>query len=76
MLSDGYGGAHALLFGVASFNSSEPNRYILLGNIYDGVRPENLFRERPGSSHRGVGTFRSRVDGQKHNHLLQWCACR
>src|SRR6185295_14818423 len=38
MLSDGYGGAHALLFGVASFNTSEPNRYELLGNIFDGVR--------------------------------------
>jgi len=37
MLSDGYGGAHALLFGVASFNSYEPGRYILLGDIFDGV---------------------------------------
>ena len=37
MVSDGYGGAHALLFGVASFNSYESGRYILLGNIFDGV---------------------------------------
>jgi hypothetical protein len=36
MISDGYGGGHALLFGVASFNSSEPGRYQLLGNIWDG----------------------------------------
>jgi hypothetical protein len=43
VLSDGYGGAHALLFGVASFNSSEPNRYELLGNIFDGVKFDNYF---------------------------------
>lgn len=36
MLSDGYGGAHAILFGVANFNSSEPGRYQLLGNIWNG----------------------------------------
>lgn len=43
MLSDGYGGAHALLFGVGSFSSSEPNRYELLGNIFDGVKYNNYF---------------------------------
>jgi hypothetical protein len=43
LLSDGYGGAHALLFGVGSFNSSEPNRYELLGNLFDGVRFDNYF---------------------------------
>ena len=43
MLSDGYGGAHALLFGVGSFNSSESNRYELLGNIFDGVKFDNYF---------------------------------
>ncbi|MEP6570361.1 MAG: carboxypeptidase-like regulatory domain-containing protein [Acidobacteriota bacterium] len=43
MLSDGYGGAHALLFGVGSFNTSEVNRYELLGNIFDGVRFDNYF---------------------------------
>jgi hypothetical protein len=37
MLSDGYGGLHALLFGVASFNSSEPNRYEMSGNVNDGM---------------------------------------
>jgi concanavalin A-like lectin/glucanase superfamily protein/carboxypeptidase family protein len=36
MISDGYGGAHAILFGVASYSSSEPGRYILLGNIWNG----------------------------------------
>jgi hypothetical protein len=37
MVSDGYGGLHALLFGVANFGSSEPGRYQLLGNIADGT---------------------------------------
>ena len=37
VLSDGYGGAHALLFGVANFNTSEHGRYQLLGNINDGI---------------------------------------
>jgi hypothetical protein len=36
MVSDGYGGAHAILFGVANFGSREPNRYQLLGNIWNG----------------------------------------
>ncbi len=43
LLSDGYGGAHALLFGVGSFNSSEVNRYELLGNIFDGARFDHYF---------------------------------
>jgi hypothetical protein len=43
VLSDGYGGAHALLFGVGSFNTSEPDRYELLGNLFDGVRFDNYF---------------------------------
>ncbi|HMF55852.1 MAG TPA: carboxypeptidase regulatory-like domain-containing protein [Pyrinomonadaceae bacterium] len=37
MLSDGYGGAHALLFGVANYGASEPGRYQLLGDIYDEI---------------------------------------
>ena len=37
MLSDGYGGLHALLFGFANFNTSETNRYQLLGNMNDGL---------------------------------------
>lgn len=36
LISDGYGGAHAILFGVANFGSREPNRYQLLGNIWNG----------------------------------------
>jgi hypothetical protein len=34
LVSDGYGGAHALLFGF--YNSSEPGRYTLFGNTWDG----------------------------------------
>jgi Concanavalin A-like lectin/glucanases superfamily/Carboxypeptidase regulatory-like domain len=37
LLSDGYGGAHALLFGFANYNTSEVGRYQMLGNIFDGV---------------------------------------
>ncbi len=36
LLSDGYGGAHALLFGFAYFGFEE-SRYSLYGNIYDGT---------------------------------------
>jgi len=43
LLSDGYGGAHALLFGVGSFGSSEAARYELTGNIFDGVTPVTSF---------------------------------
>lgn len=37
LVSDGYGGLHAILFGVANFNTSEPGRYQLLGNLNDGI---------------------------------------
>jgi len=44
MISDGYGGLHAILFGVASFGKTEPGRYQLLGNINDGVlRSDHIF---------------------------------
>jgi len=36
MISDGYGGAHAILFGVSNFGGREPGRYQLLGNIWNG----------------------------------------
>ncbi len=35
LLSDGYGGAHALLFGF--FSAGDPQRYSLYGNIYTGA---------------------------------------
>jgi hypothetical protein len=64
MLSDGYGGAHALLFGVGSFNSSEPNRYELLGNIFDGVRFDNYFGSDVGPAVGEWGHFAVGWDGQ------------
>lgn len=37
MLSDGYGGLHALLFGFSNLSASEPGRYEMSGNVNDGV---------------------------------------
>jgi hypothetical protein len=37
MLSDGYGGLHALLFGFSNLGASEPGRYEMSGNINDGL---------------------------------------
>jgi len=37
LLSDGYGGAHALLFGFGFYGGSEPGRYQLFGDTFDGV---------------------------------------
>jgi hypothetical protein len=36
MVSDGYGGAHALLFGFTTLGAKDPGRYLLLGDIWDG----------------------------------------
>ena len=64
LLSDGYGGAHALLFGVGSFNSSEVNRYELLGNIFDGVRFDNYFGSDVGPAVGEWAHFAVGWDGQ------------
>ena len=64
MLSDGYGGAHALLFGVGSFNSSEPNRYELLGNLFDGVKFDNYFGSDQGPAIGEWAHFAVGWDGQ------------
>ena len=37
MLSDGYGGLHALLFGFSNLGASEPGRYEMSGNLNDGI---------------------------------------
>jgi hypothetical protein len=37
MLSDGYGGLHALLFGFSNLSASEFGRYEMSGNINDGI---------------------------------------
>jgi hypothetical protein len=36
MISDGYGGAHALLFGFGFYGASEASRYQLFGDVWDG----------------------------------------
>jgi hypothetical protein len=64
MLSDGYGGAHALLFGVANFNTSEPGRYELFGNIFDGVTHDNNFGSDQGPAIGEWGHFAVGWDGQ------------
>jgi hypothetical protein len=64
MLSDGYGGAHALLFGVADFNTSEPGRYELFGNIFDGVKHDNNFGSDQGPAIGEWGHFAVGWDGQ------------
>lgn len=37
LLSDGHGGAHALLFGFGNFGTTEPGRYQFIGNVWDGA---------------------------------------
>jgi len=64
MLSDGYGGAHALLFGVGSYDRSEPNRYELLGNIFDGVKFDNYFGSAQGPAVGEWAHFAVGWDGQ------------
>ena len=36
LVSDGYGGAHAILFGFSNFGAREPGRYQLAGNVWNG----------------------------------------
>jgi carboxypeptidase family protein/concanavalin A-like lectin/glucanase superfamily protein len=36
LVSDGYGGAHAILFGFGHFGTREPGRYQLTGNVWNG----------------------------------------
>ncbi len=36
LISDGYGGAHALLFGFGFYGSSEASRYQLFGDVWNG----------------------------------------
>lgn len=63
MLADGYGGAHAILFGVANFGTSEPGRYQLLGNIWDGSE-FTYFNSDEGPAPGEWGHFAAGWDGQ------------
>ncbi|MDX6613288.1 MAG: hypothetical protein QOD75_2474 [Blastocatellia bacterium] len=64
LLSDGYGGAHALLFGFANLGSSEPGRYEFIGDIFDGVTHQNYFRSDQGPAPGEWGHFAVGWDGQ------------
>lgn len=60
LISDGYGGAHALLFG---FNYGTGNHYNLYGNIWDGAKA-NVFRSDEGPSPGEWGHFAVGWDGK------------
>ena len=64
MLSDGYGGAHALLFGFANLSTSDLNHYQLIGDIFDGVKHDNYFTSDEGPAPGEWGHFAVGWDGQ------------
>ena len=66
MLSDGYGGNHAILFGVANFGTSEPGRYQIMGNIWDG-NGLTYFHSDEGPAPGEWGHFAAGWDGQYLN---------
>lgn len=63
LLSDGYGGGHALLFGFAGLNTSAPGRFLLFGNIWDGGRV-NSFASDEGPAPNEWGHFAVGWDGR------------
>jgi hypothetical protein len=63
MMSDGYGGAHAILFGVGNLNSSEPGRFQLFGNIWNGGAL-TYFHSDEGPAPGEWGHFAAGWDGQ------------
>ncbi|HEY3028001.1 MAG TPA: carboxypeptidase regulatory-like domain-containing protein, partial [Pyrinomonadaceae bacterium] len=64
MLTDGYGGAHALLFGFSHMGTSEPGRYQLFGDIYNGITHANFFNSDQGPAPGEWGHFAVGWDGQ------------
>jgi hypothetical protein len=64
ILSDGYGGAHALLFGFANLNTSEPGRYQLIGNMLNDIRYDNYFHSDEGPAPGEWGHYAAGWDGQ------------
>ena len=63
LLSDGYGGAHALLFGFVHYGSAEPGRYRLFGNLFDGTNVVYFFSDQ-GPAAGEWGHFAVGWDGQ------------
>ncbi|MEA2206047.1 MAG: hypothetical protein QOE77_2823 [Blastocatellia bacterium] len=64
LLSDGYGGAHALLFGFANLNTSEPGRYQLIGNLLNDVTYDNYFHSDEGPAPGEWGHYAVGWDGR------------
>lgn len=63
MISDGYGGAHAILYGFAAYGSAETGRYRLFGNIFDGVNVVSFISDQ-GPAAGEWGHFAVGWDGQ------------
>src|SRR5262249_14228279 len=61
LLSDGYGGAHALLFG---FDFSEPGHYNLFGNVWKGNGAAVTFNSVEGPAANEWGHYAVGWDGQ------------
>lgn len=64
LVSDGYGGAHALLFGFGSLGGEEPGRYQLIGNILNNITFQNYFGSDQGPTPGEWGHFAVGWDGQ------------
>src|SRR5207237_159052 len=67
LLSDGYGGAHALLFGFSG--GQEPGRYNLAGNIFDGSQSTSFLT----SEGRAPGEWGHFAVGWDGNTIVMYC---
>lgn len=63
LIADGYGGAHAILFGFGDFGGTEPNRYRLSGNIWNGSALTSFYSQE-GPAVGEWGHFALGWDGQ------------
>ena len=68
LISDGYGGAHAILFGVLNFGTI-PGRYQLGGNVWNGSFLTS-FGSDEGPAPNEWGTPRRWVGWRQHYHLF------
>ncbi len=68
LLADGYGGGHALLFGFGHLDEFESGRYVLSGNVYDGVQI-NSFSSDEGPAPGEWGHYAVGWDGQ---HIITY----
>ena len=63
LISDGYGGAHAVLFGFGHLSGTEPGRYRLGGNVWNGVKLTSFYSDE-GPAPFEWGHFAVGWDGQ------------